>query len=71
MSAMPDYPLKITFREMLASGVRDVLIYCRDHKCSRSTIRVCLPAWRERAIFWPRIARLVVAHWANAFGPRA
>jgi len=24
---------KITF-EMRASGVRDVLIYCRDHRCS-------------------------------------
>ena len=29
------YPHKITFGEMRASGVRDVLIYCRDHKCSR------------------------------------
>jgi hypothetical protein len=25
---------KITFGEMRASGVRDVLIYCRDHRCS-------------------------------------
>ena len=28
------YPQKITFGEMRASGVRDVLIYCRDHRCS-------------------------------------
>ena len=28
------YPTKITFGEMRASGVRDVLIYCRDHRCS-------------------------------------
>jgi hypothetical protein len=27
-------PIKITFAEMRASGVRDVLIYCRDHRCS-------------------------------------
>ena len=26
--------IKITFGEMRASGVRDVLIYCRDHRCS-------------------------------------
>ena len=30
-------PQKITFGEMRASGVRDVLIYCRDHRCSHST----------------------------------
>ena len=24
----------MTFGEMRASGVRDVLIYCRDHRCS-------------------------------------
>ncbi|MEI9922595.1 MAG: hypothetical protein WDN50_02510 [Bradyrhizobium sp.] len=27
-------PPKITFGEMRESGVRDVLIYCRDHRCS-------------------------------------
>jgi hypothetical protein len=31
-----DRPQKITFREMRASGVRGVLIYCADHKCSHS-----------------------------------
>ena len=30
-------PQKITFGEMCESGVRDVLIYCRDHRCSHST----------------------------------
>jgi len=29
--------LKITFGETRAFGVRDVLVYCRDHRCSRST----------------------------------
>lgn len=27
-------PQKNTFGEMRASGCRDVLIYCRDHRCS-------------------------------------
>ena len=31
---MTTYTQKITFGEMRASGVRDVLIYCRDHRCS-------------------------------------
>ena len=31
---MTTTPQKITFGEMRASGVRDVLIYCRDHRCS-------------------------------------
>ena len=35
--AMTAYPQKITFGEMRDSGVRDVLIYCRDHRCSHST----------------------------------
>ena len=30
-------PQKVTFGELRASDVRDVLIYCRDHRCSRST----------------------------------
>lgn len=34
---MTTYPQKITFGEMRASGVRDVLIYCRAYKCSHST----------------------------------
>ena len=29
---MPAYPQKITFGDMRASGVRDVLIYCRDYR---------------------------------------
>ena len=34
ISPVMTYPTKITFGEMRASGVRDVLIYCRDHRCS-------------------------------------
>ena len=29
-------PMKITFGEMRASGIRDLLIYCSDYKCSHS-----------------------------------
>ena len=35
--ADPARPQKITFAEMRASGVRDVLIYCADYDCSHST----------------------------------
>jgi hypothetical protein len=34
---MPTRQQKITFGEMRASGVRGVLIYCSDYKCSHST----------------------------------
>jgi hypothetical protein len=35
LSAQGDLlPQKITFREMRVSGVREVLIYCRDCRCS-------------------------------------
>ena len=30
-------PEKITFGEMRAAGVRGLLIYCSDYKCSHST----------------------------------
>jgi len=33
---MTTYTQKITFGEMRESGVRDVLIYCRDHRCSHN-----------------------------------
>ena len=33
LSATPS-PQKITFGEMRESGVRYVIIYCRDHRCS-------------------------------------
>ena len=34
---MTTTPQKTTFGEMRESGVRDVLIYCRNHRCSHST----------------------------------
>jgi hypothetical protein len=33
---MPDRPQKITFGEMSSTGVRGLLIYCSDYKCSHS-----------------------------------
>jgi hypothetical protein len=45
-----DHPQKITFGEMRESGVRDVLVYCRDHHCSH-----CV---RISADFWPDHLRL-------------
>ena len=44
------YPPKITFGQMRESGVRDVLIYCRHHRCSH-----CV---RISADFWPDHIRL-------------
>jgi hypothetical protein len=41
---------KITFAEMLAAGVRGVLVYCSDYRCSHS---MALMADR-----WPDHARL-------------
>ena len=43
---MTDHPPKITFAEIRASGVRDVLIYCRDHHCSHH-IRISADLWPD------------------------
>jgi hypothetical protein len=44
---MSDPVQKITFAEMRAAGVRGVLIYCSDYRCSHS---ICLDAdrWATR-----------------------
>jgi hypothetical protein len=39
-------PKKITFGEMRESGVRGVLIYCADYKCSHS-IEMSADRWAE------------------------
>jgi hypothetical protein len=41
---MTTAPQKITFGERRESGVRDVLIYCRDHKCSHH-IEISTDRW--------------------------
>jgi len=45
---MTPYPTKITFGEMRASGVRDVLIYCRDHRCSHHVEKISADRWPNR-----------------------
>ena len=49
---MTERPTKITFGEMRDMGVRGVLVYCADYRCSRS---VALSADR-----WPDEMRLSV-----------
>ena len=43
---MTAYSTKITFGEMRDSGVRDVLIYCRGHRCSRH-IEISADGWTD------------------------
>ena len=55
-----DLPPKITFGELRESGVRDVLIYCRDHRCSHYLQRRPRPALQYRTrlrLHHPRQAR--------------
>jgi len=39
-------PQKITFAEMRVSGVRELLIYCQDYKCSHS-LAISGDAWPD------------------------
>jgi hypothetical protein len=32
-----DRPVKITFTEMRSAGLRGILVYCSDYKCSHSS----------------------------------
>jgi hypothetical protein len=41
-----DRPRKITFAEMREMGVRGVLIYCSDYKCSHS-IAISADGWTD------------------------
>ena len=43
---MTTYEQKITSGEMRSSGVRDVLIYCRDHRCSHY-VEVNADGWAD------------------------
>lgn len=59
--------LKITFGEMRASGVRGLLVYCSDYKCSHSTAPfVNCFTYAERGLIYqaPGVQRaLEVAEW--------
>jgi hypothetical protein len=46
--AMTDRPQKITFGEMREMGVRGLLIYCADYRCSHS-IAISGDAWPDDA----------------------
>ena len=43
---MTPTPVKITFGELRASGVTEILIYCRDHRCSHH-IEVNADGWAD------------------------
>ena len=43
---MSDRPQKITFAEMRDMGVRGILVYCADYRCSHS-IAVSAHQWRD------------------------
>ena len=43
---MTTYQQKITFGETRESGVRDVLIYCRDHHCTHH-IEISADCWPD------------------------
>jgi hypothetical protein len=43
---MTTYPQMIIFGEMRESGLRDVLIYCRDHRCSHH-VEVSADRWPD------------------------
>jgi hypothetical protein len=45
-TAMTTHPQKITFGEMRDAGVRSVLIYCRDHRCSHH-IEISADRWSD------------------------
>ena len=54
---MPDPRQRITFGEMRASGVRGVLIYCSDFRCSRS-VAISGDRW-PRKFNMPKIATIL------------
>jgi hypothetical protein len=43
-----DRPAKITFAEMRAAGVRGLLVYCSDYRCSHS-IAISGDPWPDEA----------------------
>jgi hypothetical protein len=59
-------PAEDNFGDMRASGVRELLIYCRDHRCtitSRQTLNV------EPMMYgWPRFAPLSITASTHLFG---
>ena len=58
-------PPKITFGEMRESGVRGILVYCADYRCSHSiavnadNLQKVGPDCIGGAIYWRRIASVL------------
>ena len=62
---MTTYPQKISFGELRASGVRDVLIYCRDHHCSHH-VEISADQWPDHV----RLSDIEPGFVCNACGKR-
>jgi hypothetical protein len=58
---------KITFREMRASGVRGVLIYCSDYKCSHWTAISADP--KSKVVQTAPDSGRIVLPWASGDSP--
>jgi hypothetical protein len=57
--------MKITFGEMRASGIRDLLIYCADYHCSHS-IQMSADRWPDHV----RLSDIEPRFVCNACGKR-
>jgi hypothetical protein len=64
LTTMTTYTQKITFDEMRASGVRDVLIYCRDHRCGH---RITISANRWAGLRLLRLRQARRRHSGRSF----
>ena len=60
-----DYPQKITFGELRASGVRNVLVYCRDHHCSHH-VEINADRWPDDVRLSDIEPLFTCKSWANA-----
>jgi hypothetical protein len=60
---MVERPVKITFAEMRDSGVRGIVVYCSDYRCSHS-MALMADHWPGRSrpalAIWFRIGRLAL-----------
>ena len=62
---MPERPQKITFAEMRDMGVRGILIYCADYRCSHS-IAISADGWPNDV----RLSDIEARFVCQAFGKR-
>ena len=62
---MADRPQKITFADMRDTGVRGVLIYCSDYRCSHSTA-ISGDRWPEDMLLSDLEPRFICSACANA-----